>query len=80
MANCRYGFSYCGKTLLNVGNYENDIKKALSARGQPTDAAHILYSLFNCDGFLDGSIQFIQYCGTGGCIDAGAGNDDKCTA
>ncbi|KAK3214637.1 hypothetical protein GRF29_19g855218 [Pseudopithomyces chartarum] len=77
---CSYGYNYCGSTLLNIGNYENDIKGALNAKKQPTDGDHILYSLFNCNGLISGSIQFLQYCGVGNCTNAGSGNDDHCSA
>ncbi|KAF2680812.1 hypothetical protein K458DRAFT_457917 [Lentithecium fluviatile CBS 122367] len=76
---CTISYNYCGSDLLNIGNYKGDITKALSVAGQPTDAAHIQDSLFNCYGAL-GQIQFIQFCGSGKCINAGSGSDDYCLA
>ncbi|KAJ4349649.1 uncharacterized protein N0V89_008266 [Didymosphaeria variabile] len=45
LRNCSYGYNYWGSDLLYIGKYGSDIKNALSSKGQPTDADHILFIL-----------------------------------
>ncbi|KAF1948531.1 hypothetical protein CC80DRAFT_431376 [Byssothecium circinans] len=75
---CTYGYNYCGSDLLSIGDYRQDIADALKAAGQPNDAAHIQFSLFNCDGLVSGHIQFLKFCGAERCVNAGSGSDDYC--
>ncbi|KAJ7791219.1 hypothetical protein B0H14DRAFT_2395839 [Mycena olivaceomarginata] len=72
--NCSRGLSYCGRSLLHIGNYANQIEAAIEKAH--TDHAHLLDTLFYC--FEDGNIQVIKDCGSGRCADGGAKNSDIC--
>ncbi|KAK4457567.1 hypothetical protein QBC42DRAFT_291429 [Cladorrhinum samala] len=74
--NCKARLHYCGRGLLNKGNYYDQIIEALTGAGQPTDTDHVNSSLFYCK--TDGNIIFQSYCGSGGCVNGGAGNSDYC--
>ncbi|KAJ7821641.1 hypothetical protein B0H13DRAFT_1660142 [Mycena leptocephala] len=68
---CNNGGVYCGVSLLNKGN----IVEVLEAVGQPTDEAHIDYSLFDC--LSGGEIRFISFCSRG-CGGTTTTADDYC--
>ncbi|KAF8139569.1 hypothetical protein K438DRAFT_1637272 [Mycena galopus ATCC 62051] len=72
---CNAGGVYCGVSLLNKGNYQDHIVQVLEAAGQPTDEAHIDYSLFDC--LSGGNIRFIEYCSSG-CGGTTSKQDDYC--
>ncbi|TQW01238.1 hypothetical protein V2A60_002242 [Cordyceps javanica] len=75
--NCKGGLNYCGQTLLNVGNYHDQIIQALREANEPTSDDWVRRSLFYCTGFQGGDIKFAQACGAH-CTDGGAGNNDYC--
>ncbi|KAJ4322671.1 hypothetical protein N0V84_004696 [Fusarium piperis] len=76
--NCKSGISYCGSTLLNIGDYSNQINKALKSAGQPTnDFTRAQNSLFYCEGGKHGDIRYTKLC-PGGCKDHGNGKSDTC--
>ncbi|KAF2185330.1 hypothetical protein K469DRAFT_665630 [Zopfia rhizophila CBS 207.26] len=73
--NCNGSLHYCGRGLLNKGNYYDQIVTALSEKGQTVDDIHIHESLFYCKS--NGDITFQSYCAAG-CEGGGAGNSDYC--
>ncbi|KAI8721607.1 hypothetical protein NCS52_00302600 [Fusarium sp. LHS14.1] len=75
--NCKAGISYCGSTLLNIGDYTNQINQALKAAKQPSDFTRAQNSLFYCEGGKHGNIRYTKLC-TGGCKDHGNGKSDTC--
>ncbi|KAK3400681.1 hypothetical protein B0T20DRAFT_505060 [Sordaria brevicollis] len=77
--NCKTGLFYCGKGLLNKGNYYTQIVDALNGATppQPTDTTHVRESLFYCVGGPNGDITFQTFC-SGGCKDGGSGKSDHC--
>ncbi|POR34511.1 Uncharacterized protein TPAR_05280 [Tolypocladium paradoxum] len=76
--NCRDGYIYCGSSLLKKGNYLGMIKDKLNA--QPNLLLRIPpydNSLWKCVG-SEGDIQYITWCGSHGCFDAGWNKNDYC--
>ncbi|KAJ7367283.1 hypothetical protein DFH08DRAFT_1072575 [Mycena albidolilacea] len=76
--NCHQSSKYCGRSLLHIGNYINQIEKAIHNAG--TNPDHMMDTLFYCFGGDDGAIDVLKDCGPGRCHDAGAGKDDYCTS
>ncbi|KAK0732834.1 hypothetical protein B0T21DRAFT_412988 [Apiosordaria backusii] len=74
--NCKGSLMYCGRGLLNKGNYYDQIIEALQGAGQSTDSSHVNNSMFYCKS--DGNIVFQAYCQTSGCINGGADHSDYC--
>ncbi|KAF8147054.1 hypothetical protein K438DRAFT_1474660, partial [Mycena galopus ATCC 62051] len=73
---CNAGGVYCDISLINkVSNYPDHIVQVLEAAGQPTDEAHIDYSLFDC--LSGGNIRSIEYC-VSGCGGTTSTQDDYC--
>jgi hypothetical protein len=58
-----------------LGNYYNEIEKALASASQSESEVHVDDSLFFCESAT--LTPFLKYC-TGACIDAGTGNSDYC--
>ncbi|KAI8711359.1 hypothetical protein NCS52_01399000 [Fusarium sp. LHS14.1] len=66
---------YCGgSSLLDIGNYYDDIEDALAAtkQGICTDRKHVKNSLFYCAPGTNGAIKYK------GCKNIGIGKSDKC--
>ncbi|KAF2688201.1 hypothetical protein K458DRAFT_332874 [Lentithecium fluviatile CBS 122367] len=76
--NCKTGLNYCGRLLLSIGNYEQQVHQALVDSGQPTDKKHIDDALFHCDGGKNGDIHFLMFCGENRCVDGGTDRNDYC--
>ncbi|KFY25952.1 hypothetical protein V491_01539 [Pseudogymnoascus sp. VKM F-3775] len=73
--NCTPGLEYCGKTLLSVGKYQEQIDQAVyDAKQQLLDNGK--GDLFYCIGGDNGVIQWKAHCTE--CIDAGHGKSDFC--
>ncbi|KAJ6783578.1 hypothetical protein PWT90_10200 [Aphanocladium album] len=75
--NCTPGFYYCGHTLLEIGNYHNQITNALVEADKGTNYNWVNFSLFWCTGAPNGDIDFAQSC-NGPCTNAGNGKNDHC--
>ncbi|KAK1919203.1 hypothetical protein P3342_008927 [Pyrenophora teres f. teres] len=73
---CKKGLTYCGRGLLNKGNYYGEITTALKNANQPTDPDHVYDTLFYCGSCTDTPFQ--KYCGSGRCADGGSGKNDYC--
>ncbi|KAJ3481225.1 hypothetical protein NLG97_g7874 [Lecanicillium saksenae] len=74
---CTGGLTYCGATLLDIGNYRAQIVQALEAVGNPTSEDWVTRTLFYCTGFSGGAIEFRQACGPH-CTNAGTNMNDYC--
>ncbi|KAJ7791208.1 hypothetical protein B0H14DRAFT_2395796 [Mycena olivaceomarginata] len=74
--NCSRGLSYCGRSLLHIGNYANQIEAAIQKAH--TNPSHMLDTLFYCLGGDNGDIQVVQDCGAGRCADSGPKKSDIC--
>ncbi|TVY25252.1 hypothetical protein LHYA1_G006993 [Lachnellula hyalina] len=72
---CKRGGIYCGKSLLDRGDYITKLDTNLKANDKPDTQQYRLESLWTC--LEHGDISFIQYCATG-CLGNG-NNDDSCT-
>ncbi|KAF1830778.1 hypothetical protein BDW02DRAFT_506768 [Decorospora gaudefroyi] len=76
---CKDRWVYCGRSLLNKGNYLEDIRHALQKAGESGDDAHVTDSLFYCNGRKDiNGIDFIKFCGRSECRNRGILRDDNC--
>ncbi|RSL58092.1 hypothetical protein CEP53_006250 [Fusarium sp. AF-6] len=75
--NCKKKLTYCGSTLLNIGDYSNQITQALKDAGQSADFTRAQNSLFYCEGGKNGDIRYTRLC-TGGCKDHGDDKSDTC--
>ncbi|EDU42333.1 hypothetical protein PtrSN002B_007841 [Pyrenophora tritici-repentis] len=73
---CKKGITYCGRGLLNKGNYYGEITTGLSNANQPNDADHVNDSLFYCGSCTDTPYQ--KFCGAGRCANGGSGKNDYC--
>ncbi|KAJ4006115.1 hypothetical protein NW752_001365 [Fusarium irregulare] len=73
---CTTGLRYCGYVLLKVGNYDAQIRQALSDGGHPINDDWIKYSYFDCIGGYGGLIKWLDKCK--GCVDSPEGNSDVC--
>ncbi|KAJ6779275.1 hypothetical protein DFH09DRAFT_1180073 [Mycena vulgaris] len=73
--NCTPDLDYCGRTLIDIGKYQDSIDQALADTGQG-NANGGSDDLFHCTGD-NGLIAFIEYC-SNGCHDNGAGVSDAC--
>ncbi|KAJ7860407.1 hypothetical protein B0H14DRAFT_3446076 [Mycena olivaceomarginata] len=51
--NCSRGLSYCGRSLLHIGNYANQIEAAIQKAH--TNPSHMLDTLFYCLGRDNGN-------------------------
>lgn len=78
-------YIHCWKDTLGVCMYhglyipgysENDMNNALVDAGEPNSIVYKFGSLYHCGP--NGAISFAQFCGLGGCRNAGAGNSDYC--
>ncbi|KAJ4401335.1 hypothetical protein N0V91_007999 [Didymella pomorum] len=76
--NCKTGLDYCGRGLLNIGNYEAQVEQALKDKDRPTDQKHRDDALFYCKGGANGDIEFQSFCGENRCVDGGSDNSDWC--
>ncbi|KAJ7855569.1 hypothetical protein B0H13DRAFT_2079557 [Mycena leptocephala] len=76
--NCKRGLSYCGRGLLQKGNYADQIERAIQKAH--TDPAHMFDTLFYCIGGSNGDIEVIKDCAPGRCVDSGSGKSDVCLA
>ncbi|PMD60383.1 uncharacterized protein K444DRAFT_560923 [Hyaloscypha bicolor E] len=74
--NCTPGLKYCGRTLLDIGNYADQIAQAL-ADSNKGDSNGGRDDLFNCIGGSSGVIKFESIC-SNGCATEPAGVSDKC--
>ncbi|KAF7364941.1 Maltose permease [Mycena venus] len=75
---CTSGLSYCGRSLLHIGNYINQIERAIA--DAHTDPEHFMDTLFHCMFSNDGEIKVQKDCGPGKCHDSGAGKSDYCVS
>ncbi|KAK9445152.1 hypothetical protein VB005_00259 [Metarhizium brunneum] len=55
--NCKPGLSYCGSTLLQIGNYSDQVDAALKAQSLNTSAQVTANTLFDCIGGPSGDIK-----------------------
>ncbi|KAJ7261113.1 hypothetical protein C8J57DRAFT_1719866 [Mycena rebaudengoi] len=76
--NCTPGLQYCGRTLLCIGNYIEQMDAAV--KKAKIDPNHVLDTLYYRVGGTNGDIRVIKDCGAGACIDGGEGNSDRCAA
>ncbi|RMZ72356.1 maltose permease [Pyrenophora seminiperda CCB06] len=75
--NCDKGLTYCGSTLLDIGDYSSQIYEALQAYGcESPSASNYVNTLFFCVGGSDGDIIVKEICKL--CHDEGGGNNDRC--
>ncbi|KAF2143183.1 uncharacterized protein K452DRAFT_346951 [Aplosporella prunicola CBS 121167] len=77
---CVYGHYYCGRDLMENGDYYNDIIESLIDAHEPVDFPHIVNSVFYCKD--SGSIPFKlipfkEYC-IQGCYTNDWDKDDRC--
>ncbi|KAI1252440.1 hypothetical protein MGN70_007017 [Eutypa lata] len=73
---CDPAYNYCANVLFDIGYSENDMNNALVDAGKPNSIVYKFGSLYHCGP--NGAISFAQFCGLGGCRNAGAGNSDYC--
>ncbi|KAJ7044355.1 hypothetical protein C8F04DRAFT_1070212 [Mycena alexandri] len=62
--NCTPDLNYCGRTLLEIGNYQPQIDQALHDAGAG-EANGGSDDLFHCGGGPNGVITFIGFCANG---------------
>ncbi|KAH7109668.1 hypothetical protein B0J11DRAFT_573690 [Dendryphion nanum] len=75
--NCRKDYYYCGKTLLDIGDYIPQIHQALNDYGcDNPSGSNMRNTLFYCLGGPDGDIAADKICKE--CQDNGHGDDDTC--
>ncbi|KAJ6580425.1 hypothetical protein DFH09DRAFT_1076686 [Mycena vulgaris] len=70
--NCKVGTLYCGRSLLQIGKYEDAIKIALRNAGIFGDGDDYL---FECNSIF-GTVQYVGSCRI--CVDGGLGHNDHC--
>ncbi|KAJ3492673.1 hypothetical protein NLG97_g5231 [Lecanicillium saksenae] len=75
--NCTPGLVYCGWNLLRVGNYQEQVNRAISQKGWNVNGKNIHDTLFNCLGGPNGEIDVLDWC-SGNCADGGEGHNDFC--
>ncbi|KAK2599061.1 hypothetical protein QQS21_005467 [Conoideocrella luteorostrata] len=77
-ANCKEGLQYCGTSLLQRGNYVNDISEALFGSDFESDNEAPSYEklLFSCPG-PNGEISLTAFC-VHGCENKGQNRNDTC--
>ncbi|KAJ7791215.1 hypothetical protein B0H14DRAFT_3500760 [Mycena olivaceomarginata] len=75
---CKVSLDYCGRSLLHIGNYINQIEAAI--KRAKTNPDHMMDTLFHCYGGDDGEISVVKDCGQGRCHDSGAGKSDYCAS
>ncbi|CRL30891.1 unnamed protein product [Penicillium camemberti] len=75
--NCNEGFDYCALTLLNNGDYHQQILQAVDDYGKNPANWNYDNFLYHCEGGSNGDIKITKECPKG-CVDGGAGNDDQC--
>ncbi|KIM41485.1 hypothetical protein M413DRAFT_27825 [Hebeloma cylindrosporum] len=75
--NCTPGLSYCGSSLLTIGNYQGQIDQVLSdyAIKEVDNGKSVL---FYCIGGNTGVLQFVKDCGVGNCLSGGSAKSDGC--
>ncbi|PHH91516.1 hypothetical protein CDD83_185 [Cordyceps sp. RAO-2017] len=74
--NCKNGVRYCGRTLLSIGDYEDQIRHKCDGGGSHCFNEGAEDTLFYCNDIF-GNVEYTQYC-SNGCTDGGAGNNDYC--
>ncbi|RFN45234.1 hypothetical protein FIE12Z_10515 [Fusarium flagelliforme] len=75
-SDCTAGLRYCGYVLLRLGNYDAQIRQALSDGGKPINDDWIKNSYFDCIGGNGGLIKWLNKCKA--CVDNRYGNSDTC--
>ncbi|KAJ7892657.1 hypothetical protein B0H13DRAFT_2528896 [Mycena leptocephala] len=74
--NCTPNLDYCGRTLLDIGNYQPQIDQALHDAGVG-EADGGADDLFHCVGGANGVIIFLGFCANG-CRTNPTGVSDEC--
>ncbi|KAJ7892654.1 hypothetical protein B0H13DRAFT_2665636 [Mycena leptocephala] len=74
--NCTPNLDYCGRTLLEIGNYQAQIDQALHDAGVG-EADGGADDLFHCVGGANGVITFLGFCANG-CHTNPIGVSDVC--
>ncbi|KAJ6534951.1 hypothetical protein B0H19DRAFT_845654, partial [Mycena capillaripes] len=74
--NCTPNLDYCGRTLLEIGNYQPQIDQALhdAGAGEANGGAD---DRFHCVGGANGVITFLGFCANG-CRTNPTGVSDVC--
>ncbi|KAF7366135.1 hypothetical protein MVEN_00490400 [Mycena venus] len=74
--NCTPNLDYCGRTLLEIGNYQPQIDQAFhdAGAGEADGGAD---DLFQCVGGANGVITFLEFC-VNGCRTNSGGVSDAC--
>ncbi|TFK31892.1 hypothetical protein BDQ12DRAFT_693353 [Crucibulum laeve] len=73
---CNKGFKYCGSSLIQKGDYKDQLLQVLYDRNDLNSNYNDV--LFSCIGTPWGLVDWVQRC-PGSCIDGGSGKNDFCT-